>query len=41
MNERYLNWDTAAQAQLLKLACASKLKLVSSASVSSESLSLL
>ena len=29
MNERYLNWDTAAQAQLLKLSCAAKLELVS------------
>ena len=28
MNERYLNWDTAAQAQLLKLSCAAKLDLV-------------
>jgi len=28
INERYLDWDKAAQTQLLKLACADKLGLV-------------
>ena len=28
MNERYLDWDKAAQTQLLKLACADKLGMV-------------
>ena len=30
MNERYLNWDAAARTQLLKLACAENLEIVSS-----------
>ena len=38
MNERYLNWDTAAQAQLLKLSCAAKLNLVSSFEASLQSI---
>lgn len=34
LNERYLNWDVAAQTQLLKLACADRLGLVSSKNTS-------